>query len=108
MYLIVIRFRLVLFDEVLVYFQCLFIFEIDCWDVYYVMNNGLYDFVLFDVWGIDMVKKGYIDGVVFLFYVNINEVVLSDYVDDMVFVVYCVGFYCNVIEKVVIKLVWFG
>ena len=108
MYSTVIRPRPAPSDEALAHFQRLLTFETDCWDVHYAMNNGLHDFVLLDVRGIETAKKGYIDGAVFLPHANINEAALSEYEDDTVFVVYCAGPHCNATEKAAIKLARLG
>lgn len=94
--------------DALEHFQKLLKFETDCWDVHYAMNNNLHDFVLLDVRGIDVAKKGYIQGAVMLPHKDINEAALAQYPEDTVFVVYCAGPHCNATEKAAIKLARLG
>lgn len=90
--------------DALEYFQSLLRFETDCWDVHYAMNNDLHDFVLLDVRAVDVAKKGYIKGAVFMPHSSISKEALAKYPDDTVFVVYCAGPHCNATEKAAIKL----
>lgn len=64
--------------------------------------------MLFDVCGEVFYVEGYVLCVISLLYLCLNEKILVDYFMGMLFVVYCVGFYCNGIEKVVICLVKLG
>lgn len=93
---------------VFVYFEVLLCFEIDCWDVYDVFVFGMFDFVLFDVCGFDQFVVGYVFGVCNLLYCKIIESKFVGYLVDMLFVVYCVGLYCNGVVCVVIWFVCFG
>lgn len=95
-------------DEALEYFQSLQKFETDCWDVHYAMNNNLYDFILFDVRGLETAKKGYIEGATLMPYTTINQETLAKYPLETVFVVYCAGPHCNATEKAAIKLAKLG
>lgn len=94
--------------EALKYFQSLLTFETDCWDVHHAMNNGLHDFVLFDVRAIEVAKQGYIQGAVFMPHAKMNRESLAEYPDDTIFVVYCAGPHCNATEKTAIKLAKLG
>ena len=95
-------------EDALAHFQKLLTFETDCWDVHYALNNDLHDFVLFDVRAVDVAKKGYIDGAVFMPHAKIDQQTLSIYAEDTVFVVYCAGPHCNATEKAAIKLARLG
>jgi rhodanese-related sulfurtransferase len=95
-------------DDAVTYFESLMRFETDCWDVHYALENGLHDFVLADVRALDVAKKGYIKGAVFLPYSTISETTLASYAMDTVFVVYCAGPHCNATEKAAIKLAKLG
>ena len=106
MYSTVIRPRPAPSDEALAHFQRLLTFETDCWDVHYAMNNGLHDFVLLDVRGIDTAKQGYIDGAVFLPHANINEAALSEYADDTV--LWCIAPVPIVMQQKRRRLNWPG
>ena len=94
--------------EALKHFQSLLKFETDCWDVHYAMNNDLHDFVLLDVRAVDVAKKGFIQGAVFMPHSTINEVSLADYPPETIFVVYCAGPHCNATEKAAIRLARLG
>lgn len=90
--------------EAIEHFQRLLKFETDCWDVNYAMTNGLKDFVLLDVRGLDTSKKGYIDGAILMPYTSMTEATVSEYPKNTIFVVYCAGPHCNATEKAAIKL----
>lgn len=94
--------------DALEYFQSLLKFETDCWDVHYAMNNNLYDFILLDVRGLDVARKGYIKGATLMPYSTINKQQMEKYPQDTVFVVYCAGPHCNATEKAAIKLATLG
>ena len=95
-------------EEALRHFTDLLRFETDCWDVHYALNNKLHDFVLLDVRGIEVAKKGYIKGAVFMPHATINEAALAGYPEDTCFVVYCAGPHCNATEKAAIRLARLG
>ncbi|WP_462157849.1 rhodanese-like domain-containing protein [Pseudoalteromonas sp. GB56] len=95
-------------DEALAYFQSKLRFETDCWDVHYAMNNNLFDFVLLDVRGLEVAKKGYIESAILMPHPTITQARLKDYPEDTVFVVYCAGPHCNATEKAAIKLARLG
>ncbi|MEO2266737.1 rhodanese-like domain-containing protein [Pseudoalteromonas sp. YIC-656] len=95
-------------DEALAYFQSQLRFETDCWDVHYALNNNLFDFVLLDVRGLEVAKKGYIEGATLMPHPTITQARLKHYPEDTVFVVYCAGPHCNATEKAAIKLARLG
>lgn len=86
------------------HFQTLLEFETDCWDVHYAIHNDLHDFVLLDVRAIEVAKKGYIEGAIFMPHSTITKENLSQYPEETVFVVYCAGPHCNATEKAAIRL----
>ena len=95
-------------EEALQHFQSSMKFETDCWDVCFALNNNLADFVLLDVRAIEVAKRGYIEGAVFMPYKTISESKLRNYANDTIFVVYCAGPHCNATEKAAIKLARLG
>jgi rhodanese-related sulfurtransferase len=90
------------------HFQSLLEFETDCWDVHHAIRNDRQDFVLLDVRGEDLFKKGHIDGAVSLPHARINAERLKAYPSDTLFVVYCAGPHCNGTEKAAIRLAKLG
>jgi rhodanese-related sulfurtransferase len=95
-------------ERALKHFQSLLEFETDCWDVHHAIRNDRQDFVLLDVRGEDLFKKGHIDGAVSLPHARINEERLKAYPSDTLFVVYCAGPHCNGTEKAAIRLAKLG
>jgi rhodanese-related sulfurtransferase len=90
------------------HFQRQLEFETDCWDVHHAMTNDRQDFVLLDVRGEELYKKGHIEGAVSLPHPRINESSLAAYPPDTLFVVYCAGPHCNGTEKAAIRLAKIG
>ena len=95
-------------ERALKHFQSLLEFETDCWDVHHAIRNDRQDFVLLDVRGEDLFKKGHIDGAVSLPHARINEERLKAYPSHTLFVVYCAGPHCNGTEKAAIRLAKLG
>jgi len=95
-------------ERALKHFQSLLEFETDCWDVHHANRNDRQDFVLLDVRGEDLFKKGHIDGAVSLPHARINAERLKAYPSDTLFVVYCAGPHCNGTEKAAIRLAKLG
>ena len=95
-------------QKALQHFQSLLEFETDCWDVHHAISNDRRDFVLLDVRGEELFKKGHIDGAVSLPHARINEERLKAYPSDTLFVVYCAGPHCNGTEKAAIRLAKLG
>lgn len=90
------------------HFASLLEFETDCWDVHHAIVNKRKDFVLLDVRGEELHKKGHIEGAVSLPHARINAETLKDYPADTLFVVYCAGPHCNATEKAAIRLATLG
>ena len=90
------------------HFESLLEFETDCWDVHHAIVNKRKDFVLLDVRGEELYKKGHIQGAVSLPHARINAETLKDYPADTLFVVYCAGPHCNATEKAAIRLATLG
>ncbi len=95
-------------ERALTHFESLLEFETDCWDVHHAMTNDRQDFVLLDVRGEELYKKGHIKGAVSLPHARINEDTLNAYPPDTLFVVYCAGPHCNATEKAAVRLARLG
>ena len=95
-------------ERALTHFESLLEFETDCWDVHHAMTNDRQDFVLLDVRGEKLYKKGHIKGAVSLPHARINEDTLNAYPPDTLFVVYCAGPHCNATEKAAVRLARLG
>lgn len=88
----------------LAHFESLLEFETDCWDVHHAIVNNRKDFVLLDVRGEELFKKGHIEDAISIPYSRINEDNLKEFPLDTLFVVYCAGPHCNGTEKAAIRL----
>ena len=77
------------------HFAGLLAFETDCWDVHQALGTGEPDFVLLDVRGPELFRKGHIPGAVNLPHGKLVERNLRQYVPETLFVVYCGGPHCN-------------
>lgn len=88
----------------LTHFESLLEFETDCWDVHHAIVNDRQDFVLLDVRGKELYKRGHIEGAINLQHPRINETSLKEFPIDKLFVVYCAGPHCNATEKAAIRL----
>ncbi len=95
-------------ERALKHFESLLEFETDCWDVHHAMTNDRQDFVLLDVRGEKLYKKGHIKGAVSLPHARINEDTLNAYPPHTLFVVYCAGPHCNATEKAAVRLARLG
>lgn len=95
-------------EKALKYFQSLFEFETDCWDVHHAISNDRMDFVLLDVRGEQLYAQGHISGSISLPHTQINENNVHAYSRDTLFVVYCAGPHCNGTEKAAIRLAKLG
>jgi rhodanese-related sulfurtransferase len=94
--------------EALAHFASLLAFETDCWDVHHAITNGRQDFVLLDVRGEELWKKGHVMQSISLPHARISEETLAVYPADTLFVVYCAGPHCNATEKAAIRLARLG
>jgi len=90
------------------HFASLLEFETDCWDVHHAITNDRQDFVLLDVRGEELYKKGHIESAISLPHARINEGSLSEFPEDTLFVVYCAGPHCNGTEKAALRLAKLG
>jgi rhodanese-related sulfurtransferase len=90
------------------HFQSLLEFETDCWDVNHAISNDRKDFILLDVRGGELYKRGHIKTAINLPHARINEDTLKEYPSDTFFVVYCAGPHCNGADKAAIRLARLG
>ena len=90
------------------YFERLFEFETDCWDVHAALTSSAPDFVLLDVRGPEHFRNGHIAGAVNLPHARINERNLAGYPAETVFVVYCDGPHCNGADRAAVRLARLG
>lgn len=90
--------------DALVHFEALLRFETDCWDVHHAVSNRRQDFVLLDVRGEELYRKGHVPAAINLPHSRIHEENLAEYANDTLFVVYCAGPHCNGADKAAIKL----
>jgi rhodanese-related sulfurtransferase len=95
-------------QKALQHFQSLLEFETDCWDVHHAITNNRQDFILLDVRGEALYKRGHIKTAINLPHARINENALKAYPLDTLFVVYCAGPHCNGTEKAAIRLAKLG
>lgn len=91
-------------ENALAYFSQLLHYETDCWDVHHAISNNRQDFVLLDVRGEVSFEQGHIEKAISLPHARINEITLSDFPKETLFVVYCAGPHCNATEKAAIRL----
>ncbi|MEA3216563.1 MAG: hypothetical protein QOJ19_2719 [Acidimicrobiia bacterium] len=90
------------------HFAALLSLETDCWDVHEAMKDGSPDFALLDVRSADTFRAGHIPGATSLPHRHIDEVRLSDYDSETVFVVYCAGPHCNGADRAAVRLSMLG
>jgi rhodanese-related sulfurtransferase len=90
------------------HFERLLAFETDCWDVHAALASGSPGFVLLDVRGPDMFRRGHIDGAVSLPHGKLTERNLAAYPAATLFVVYCAGPHCNGADKAALRLARLG
>jgi rhodanese-related sulfurtransferase len=95
-------------QKALQHFQSLLEFETDCWDVNHAISNDRKDFILLDVRGEALYKRGHIETAINLPHAKINADALIAYPLDTLFVVYCAGPHCNGTEKAAIRLAKLG
>jgi rhodanese-related sulfurtransferase len=94
--------------QALAYFESLFEFETDCYDVHDAMSSGKVDFVLLDVRSHDVYEKGHVRGAINLPHGKIIESKLSQFGPDTLFVTYCGGPHCNGAFRGAIRLAKLG
>ena len=95
-------------ERALKHFASLLEFETDCWDVHHAISNNRQDFILLDVRGEELYKRGHIETAISLPHARINEKALITYPLDTLFIVYCAGPHCNGTEKAAIRLAKLG
>ena len=83
-------------------------FETDCWDVHDALARGAADFVVLDVRGPALYRKGHVPGARNLPHGKIVASALADFAPDTVFVVYCAGPHCNGAQRGAIRLAELG
>jgi len=86
------------------YFESLFEYETDCWDVHHAISNRKMDFVLLDVRAESLYDSGHLPEATSFPHSRLNEKTLVDYSENTLFVVYCAGPHCNGADKAAIKL----
>jgi len=83
-------------------------FETDCADVYASYASDRVDFVLLDVRGRELYKKGHVPGATNIPLLTITEERMKEYPRGTAFVVYCAGPHCNGANKAAIRLAGMG
>jgi rhodanese-related sulfurtransferase len=83
-------------------------FETDCSDVYSSFASDRVDFVLLDVRGRELYKKGHVPGAINIPLLTITEERMKEYPQETAFVVYCAGPHCNGANKAAIRLSGIG
>ncbi|ADZ70221.1 rhodanese-like domain-containing protein [Polymorphum gilvum] len=94
--------------EALAHFGARLAFETDCWDVHAALAAGAGDFVLLDVRGPDLYRKGHVPGAISLPHGKITARRMSGFAPDRLFVVYCAGPHCNGADKAAVRLARLG
>lgn len=92
----------------LTYFERLFEFETDCWDVHASIDSSAPTFVLLDVRSPDHFKNGHVAGAINLPHARIAERSLAEYPAETLFVVYCSGPHCNGADRAAVRLARLG
>jgi rhodanese-related sulfurtransferase len=83
-------------------------FETDCADVYASQVSDRVDFILVDVRGRELYKKGHVPGAINIPVLTITKERLEEYPQETAFVVYCAGPHCNGANKAAIRLAGMG
>ncbi|MGI9501566.1 MAG: rhodanese-like domain-containing protein, partial [Geminicoccaceae bacterium] len=81
------------------HFEDMLTFETDCWDVQESLKSRKPDFVLIDVRGPALFRKGHVPGAVNIPHDKITATYMTKYTKDKIFVVYCAGPHCNGANK---------
>jgi rhodanese-related sulfurtransferase len=90
------------------HFQSEFTFETDCWDTHEALQSGSPGFVLLDVRGPALFRKGHIPGAVNLPHGKMVGAKLAGYPPDTLFVTYCAGPHCNGATRGALRLAQLG
>lgn len=83
-------------------------FETDCWDVHAAMSGGAPGFALLDVRSPALYAHSHIPGAVNLPHGKITAHKMTEWPEDMLFVVYCAGPHCNGADKAALRLAKLG
>lgn len=94
--------------EAAIYFEDLFTFETDCWDVHSVIDRDDPGFVLLDVRSPESYAAGHIPKAVNFPHRRIAESTLTQYPPETLFVVYCAGPHCNGADRAALRLARLG
>jgi rhodanese-related sulfurtransferase len=81
-------------EEARARFAAEFTFETDCWDVHHALTLGA-DFVLLDVRGPELFKKGHVPGAINLPHAKIIKSKMAEWPQETLFITYCAGPHCN-------------
>ena len=95
-------------SDALAYFERLFRFETDCWDVHDALSSGQPGFVLLDVRGPELFKKGHVAGALSLPHGKIIGTRMAHWPPETLFVVYCAGPHCNGAARAAVRLSGLG
>lgn len=90
------------------HFEWLLAFETDCWDVHTALKAGHPGFIVVDVRGPGAFATGHLPGALNLPHRRITERTVSEYTDDILWVVYCAGPHCNGADRAAIRLARLG
>ncbi len=90
------------------YFEGLFAFEADCWDVHDAMTHGVTTFTLLDVRSPGDFQQKHVPGAINLPHALISERTLAQFPADTMFVTYCAGPHCNGADKGALKIAKLG
>ena len=90
--------------DALAYFERLFSFETDCWDVHDAQSSGRPGFVLLDVRSPERFANGHVPGALSLPHAKIIATKLAAWPPETLFVVYCAGPHCNGAARAAVRL----
>ena len=91
-------------SEALDHFSRRLRYETDCWDTHESLRQKAADFVVLDVRGPDLYRAGHVPGAINIPHGKITERRMSEWGEDMLFVVYCAGPHCNGANKAAVRL----
>lgn len=95
-------------EEAQAHFAAKFAFETDCADVHQGLRTGEPGFVVLDVRGPALYARGHVPGAINLPHGKITAARMSEWADNLVFVVYCAGPHCNGADKGALRLARLG
>ncbi|MEN3792789.1 rhodanese-like domain-containing protein [Fulvimarina sp. MAC3] len=91
-------------EEALDHFSRRLRYETDCWDTHESLRQEATDFVVLDVRGPALYRQGHVPGAINLPHGKITERRMSEWDEDMLFIVYCAGPHCNGANKAAVRL----